>query len=447
VRLLEILVRGGVLAPPEQGRYEWTGERPRPLSPAALRERFPACEAEVTLLERCGIALSEVLGGEVDPVALLFADGLRDTLRRLYRETPFALSMNRVLVRAVQRALEGIPASRPVRIIEVGAGTGGTTAFVLPALRDRRASYVFTDVSASFLANAAADFADHSGVSYRTFDVERDPVAQGFEPGSFDIAIAANVIHATRDIAAALRHINTLVAPGGAVLLLEGTAREPWVDLTFGLTDGWWRFEDTALRPSYPLLEADAWRGVLERSGFEDVRVVSASERIGRGGSQALIVARSQMERTAVPVHEHKRRWIIAGSDTALGSELYRILPSAVAVPTASNGSVANVDRWAALRESLEAAPADTTTELLYVGATAAREASECAQAALQIMQSMLRARASLPVVVDHRRCGTDRRRAAASRLGADAGLGARPRFCTREPRLLGRPDRRRARR
>src|SRR5205085_5444328 len=136
------------------------------------------------------------------------------------------------------------PAAAPLRVLEIGAGTGGTTSFVLPALPAARTKYVFSDLSPLFLARAQERMADYPFVDYRILDIERAPDAQGFDSDGFDLVIAANVLHATRDLGETLANVRRLVRPGGELLLLEGTRPQRWIDLTFGLTDGWWRFAD-----------------------------------------------------------------------------------------------------------------------------------------------------------------------------------------------------------
>jgi len=76
------------------------------------------------------------------------------------------------------------------------------------------------------------------------------------------------VLHATCDLARTLGPCQQLLAPRGLLILLEGTGRQRWVDLTFGLTEGWWRFADTDLRPSYPLLSPQQWLDLLQAVGF-----------------------------------------------------------------------------------------------------------------------------------------------------------------------------------
>lgn len=87
-----------------------------------------------------------------------------------------------------------------LRILEVGAGTGGTTAEVLPALSrlkpydDRNyLSYTFTDVSPGFFGSAKERFKDYEAMEYRVLDISKDPLDQGLAEGSFDLIVASNV--------------------------------------------------------------------------------------------------------------------------------------------------------------------------------------------------------------------------------------------------------------
>ncbi|NEE43860.1 class I SAM-dependent methyltransferase, partial [Streptomyces sp. SID8455] len=97
----------------------------------------------------------------------------------------------------------------------------------------------------AFLIDAERRFAGHvPNVSFTTFDVEREPGAQGLATGGYDIVIANNVLHATKDIVQAVRHARALLRPGGVLVLNELARNDWWSHLTFGLLDGWWRFTD-----------------------------------------------------------------------------------------------------------------------------------------------------------------------------------------------------------
>ena len=77
---------------------------------------------------------------------------------------------------------------------------------------------------------------------------------------------------------AAVDRALSLLAPGGLLLLIEGGAPHLWLDLVFGLTEGWWKFSDEDLRPKYPLLTAAAWIDLLRELGFDQAVAVPQSD-------------------------------------------------------------------------------------------------------------------------------------------------------------------------
>ncbi|MFC7556565.1 class I SAM-dependent methyltransferase [Pseudoroseomonas wenyumeiae] len=89
---------------------------------------------------------------------------------------------------------------QPLRAAAAGRGSGGLRVHRRIAL---------------FLARARGKFAAWPGMDYRLLDIERDPAEQGIEPGSVDLVIAANVLHATRDLSETLAHVRRMLRPGG----------------------------------------------------------------------------------------------------------------------------------------------------------------------------------------------------------------------------------------
>ena len=234
-----------------------------------LHSRFPAFDAELTLAHRCATNMAGVMKGTCDPLEILFGDEAVKVTERLYEKSPVASFYNELLAEAVDALVTALPGGRPIRILELGAGTGGTTAHVAPGLPADLAEFVFSDVSNAFLARAREKFAAFPFLQYRLLDLEKDLAGQGFADGQFDLIIAANVLHATRDIRRSLRQANRLLAPGGLFLLLESTKRHRLLDIIFGLTEGWWQFTDTELRQDHALLSPERWLEVLNEEGFE----------------------------------------------------------------------------------------------------------------------------------------------------------------------------------
>ena len=90
---------------------------------------------------------------------LLFPGGDGSTLAALYRLTPGAQVVNTVLRQGILTVLRRLPQRCGVRLLEIGAGTGGATAALVPYLPGARTEYVFTDISAAFTRRAEAMFA------------------------------------------------------------------------------------------------------------------------------------------------------------------------------------------------------------------------------------------------------------------------------------------------
>ena len=240
-----------------------------------LQREYPGFAIELTLAGRCGPQLAGVFKGTTDPLELLFPGGSLDVAEKLYTESAGALAFNTLVREAVTAAIAKVPADRPIRILEIGGGTGGTTTHVAPILPADRVEYTFTDISPLFTAKARDRFARYPFFQYEVLDIERDPATQGFAMGQYDLVLASNVIHATTDLRRTLGRVQRLLAPGGLLVLLEATQQERWIDLTFGMTEGWWSFQDRDLRPSHALLEPKQWLQLLAE--FGDVAAVETA--------------------------------------------------------------------------------------------------------------------------------------------------------------------------
>jgi acyl transferase domain-containing protein/acyl carrier protein len=266
-RLLGMLAADGHL---EADGEEWVVRGDLNAGVSLLEPAADLAGAERALTDRCGRELASVLRGETDPLAVLFPGGSTADLEDIYQRSAPARFANGLVSAAVAAVVESLPVGRTLRVLEVGAGTGGTTESILPILPAGRTRYVFTDLSRVFLERAAQKFAAATFVEYRTLDLDADLQAQGFASQQFDLVLGVNVVHATANLRNTLRRLHSLIAPGGLLLMTEAIVPQRWLDVTFGLTEGWWRFEDIDLRVDHPLLDRAAWLGLLASCGFVD---------------------------------------------------------------------------------------------------------------------------------------------------------------------------------
>ncbi|QHG20750.1 type I polyketide synthase [Nostoc sp. ATCC 53789] len=328
-RLLQILSEAGIL---ECKQQQWkVGQTLEKVNPTGknqnLLRQAPDEAATLTLLDRCGTQLYGVLRGAVDPVQLVFPQGDLTTATQLYEDSSAAKVMNTIVQKVITQGTEKLPPTRGIRLLEIGAGTGGTTSYVLPNLNPSQAQYLFTDIGALFTGKAQEKFRDYKFLKYQTLDIEEDPATQGFEYYQYDVIIAANVLHATTNIKQTLSNVKQLLAPGGMLVLYEATTRTSWVDLVFGLLEGWWKFQDYQLRPDYPLLSRSNWKKVLEDTGF--TQVVTLPEVQGMPeilSQQAVIIA--QAPQTIECTGSTAKSWLLFADDKGVAQQLARQLNS-----------------------------------------------------------------------------------------------------------------------
>jgi len=291
-RFLDILSEDGFIKKEGQSWVvvnELTNKDPSMECLRMLNE-YPSHRSDLLLIAHCAEKLAESVRGEIESLEVLFPGGSMDKLEELYEESPFFSLGNRLLKKTLGSMLEHLPDDRPLKVLEIGAGTAATTKCLLPIFKGRQIEYVFTDMSNLFLRKADRKLAAYPFVRYQLFDVEKDPSTQNLDRSGFDIVIAAHALHATRDMRQTLTNVHKLMVPGGVMLLVESVQRQRWKDIVFGITDGWWRFVDSDVRPKYPILAPDAWRLVLEEVGFTDYEAVFSDEELAE--EQGIIIAR-----------------------------------------------------------------------------------------------------------------------------------------------------------
>ncbi len=225
--------------------------------------KFPELNGYLTLLEACLQQFNAILSGEIDPLTVLFPAGSFSLVEPVYRNNPVPDHYNIMVAETVKQLVQE-QSGRLIRILEIGAGTGSTTEKVLPALKDQPVQYTFTDLSHAFIRMAKQQFAEYSFLDFKILNIEEQYQASD----RYDIIIATNVLHATRNIDKTLNNITALMSDRATLVLNEITARQTFATLTFGLTEGWWLAEDDYRIPFSPLLSEESWLDRLSTNGL-----------------------------------------------------------------------------------------------------------------------------------------------------------------------------------
>lgn len=189
---------------------------------------------------KIGENIPQIMLNGVDTLSLMLEDGL---LEKFYRYSAPLIRNNEQAALLVNNLAHENP---NMKVLEIGAGTGGVTLSILEKLGGvsgqvpRFQDYVFTDISSGFFENAQEKLKAWSPlVTYRRLNIEEDPVKQDFELEAFDLIIAANVLHATRQMTRTLHNVRRLLKPGAKLLLVEITTVRAQF-FPFATIPGWW---------------------------------------------------------------------------------------------------------------------------------------------------------------------------------------------------------------
>ncbi|MCG8549562.1 MAG: SDR family NAD(P)-dependent oxidoreductase, partial [Desulfobacterales bacterium] len=138
-------------------------------------------------------------------------------------------------------------------------------------------------------------------MTYEILDIEKPPGEQGFDTASFDLIIASNALHATKNMDQTLSHIQTLLAPGGVLLIREITRYIPQFDLVFGplLT----QLDDGKKRDAEPFLSIENWKKLLTAHRFVEISAFPGHRNGAPDIDEHIIAARTDARAKAETGH------------------------------------------------------------------------------------------------------------------------------------------------
>jgi ubiquinone/menaquinone biosynthesis C-methylase UbiE len=252
------------------------------LSDEALESLLLECEAESSangLIPLLARNLGVVLRAETVPVQLFSAAGVDTTSALSQMFGPFVQDGR--LSHFLDLASHENPG---LKVLEVGGGSGAVTRQVLNALQGfetetgqaRFSEYAFTDiVSTEFDAVQKEFLTCQERMAFKLLNLENAPTDQGFEAAGYDLIVAANAIHATRDLKKSLNNLHGLLKPGGRLILIETVSpHSALINVGFGCLEDWWVAEEPERQHSSVVTE-ERWGELMRETGFSGTDLIT----------------------------------------------------------------------------------------------------------------------------------------------------------------------------
>ncbi|QUC19081.1 uncharacterized protein UV8b_03322 [Ustilaginoidea virens] len=221
-----------------------------------------------------GSRMADVLSGKADGPALIFGDAKnRELVASFYGELPFNKlcfeQMADFLTRLAGKLGLASQSRTTLRILEMGAGTGGTTKVLVPVLAKLGipVEYTFTDLSPSLVAQAKRKFKQYPFMKFAVHDIEQPP-GDADLIGSQHVVIASNAVHATHSLNVSAQNIRKFLRPDGFLMMLEMMGTLHWVDVVWGTLEGWWLFDDGR---THAIVDEARWEKELLGAGYKHV--------------------------------------------------------------------------------------------------------------------------------------------------------------------------------
>ncbi len=304
-RLIEILEQHDLLIREGSKLIRGSGETPSEVS-KALHEQFvttyPLYAGEARLMALTGPKLAGCLTGKIDPLTLMFRGAAaQKVMEEYYVASPMLSTLTEQLVtfiRTVATSSRSTSSETPLRILEVGAGFGGTTTRLAEVLESAGipVTYKFTDISPSLIKAAKTKFAKYPWMEYQILNLESDMPASLKD--TYDIVIGTNCVHATTNKTKTVSRLKEIITAQGFLVLSEVTQLVDWYDIVFGLLEGWWLANDGS---TYPLQPPESWVRSFEKAGFS--RVSYSQGPSLESNTQRLLVA-SRSEKVTTPLRK-----------------------------------------------------------------------------------------------------------------------------------------------
>ncbi len=233
-------------------------------------DKFNYSKEFVDYLRKSSEVLPQMIKGNENPLNVLFPKGDVKPAMAAYHDNKINKINNGLAAEEIsylcRESFEKNP-QKTFRILEVGAGVGGTTLDLIPKLSGYNVEYYFTDLSTFFLNKAQANFAAYNWVKYGIFDINIDFIQQGYEAFSFDVILCANVLHNSKNIHLVMDNLKKLLVDNGSIIVLEETKMSYMLLTSMEFKDGLTGFQDERASDDQTFFTRSQWENIFSEHG------------------------------------------------------------------------------------------------------------------------------------------------------------------------------------
>ncbi|WP_291328778.1 non-ribosomal peptide synthetase [Desulfovibrio sp. UCD-KL4C] len=318
---------------------------------AVIHKHFMYGQELMDLLRKGALHFEELLLGKADPLQLLYPEGRTDVAVAVQFNYTSNL-MNNLIISAVQSVAKNYSSDTPMRVFEVGAGVGGTSNSLIPALHREKTHYIYSDLSIFFLNAARERYKAYPFMDYVAFDINDKLENQGIARGKANVVIASNVLHNAVVAGDVLRNLRGLLSPGGWLIFIESTRDNLSVMTSMEFLSDLYHFEDERKDRNSPFLPARRWAELLAEAGADRVSFFPEEDHPLSRVGQTVFVARFGGSE-ALPAEDHILQYVREHlPEYMIPSHLDMVS----ALPVTSNGKID--------RKALTASVASTAVEV-----------------------------------------------------------------------------------
>ena len=208
----------------------------------------------------------QLLQGRLDPVELFQSQLEFLTPKKLGKYNIGQHIMISSLSKAIEIIVEQNP-DKTFNILELGTRIGqGTKTYA--KVTEGRGTYTYSDESLTFL-NKKQQEVGESTIAFKQFDHQAWSPEEFLSPHSFDIILAENTLHRSKDLHKSLENLKKLLKPEGLLVFSEITENATLLLATVAFfEDGFKDIVDERAEKHLPLLSLEKWDQLLKEHHF-----------------------------------------------------------------------------------------------------------------------------------------------------------------------------------